>query len=174
MSKIVIFYQPHQNIRQHTKEVQEGYKTCFQGCDIVYWLPTFLSRENTELNILSPQNLIEICISGGFYNTLQSTVENTDSSFQEFFQQDTKQSVFSKKNKSQNLNQGLGGKIIDEQREDTKKPITFVTQSNFQEVLENIKKHTLDGDLVIGMGAGDIDSLIRQAYLEIKSFEIKK
>jgi UDP-N-acetylmuramate--alanine ligase len=55
-AKLVAIYQPHQNIRQHEALVQEGYKTCFAEADKVYWLPTYLSREN-DLEVLSPEYL---------------------------------------------------------------------------------------------------------------------
>lgn len=54
--RIVVIYQPHQNIRQH--HIQEAYKTCFNGAEMVYWLPTYLSREDTKTSlILSPAEL---------------------------------------------------------------------------------------------------------------------
>lgn len=54
--EVVIFYQPHQNIRQH--EIQEEYGNCFSGVKKVYWLPTYLSRENPELKTLEPSELV--------------------------------------------------------------------------------------------------------------------
>lgn len=53
---VVVVYQPHQNTRQ--VEVQDGYKTAFDGADKVLWLPTYLTRENPDLPILVPQDLI--------------------------------------------------------------------------------------------------------------------
>lgn len=50
---VVVVYQPHQNIRQH----QVSYSDCFDGCEKIYWLPTYLSREDSNLAILSPQEL---------------------------------------------------------------------------------------------------------------------
>lgn len=50
---VVVVYQPHQNIRQH----QLSYDSCFDGAEKIYWLPTYLSREDPDLNILSPQEL---------------------------------------------------------------------------------------------------------------------
>jgi UDP-N-acetylmuramate--alanine ligase len=58
--KLVIIYQPHQNIRQHQKEIQEGYKTCFEGADRVLWMSTYLSREFSDLEILSPQEILKL------------------------------------------------------------------------------------------------------------------
>ncbi|MBI3494461.1 hypothetical protein HY004_00560, partial [Candidatus Saccharibacteria bacterium] len=52
-SNVVVVYQPHQNIRQH----QLSYDNCFDGAERIYWLPTYLSREDPNLNILSPQQL---------------------------------------------------------------------------------------------------------------------
>lgn len=54
--KVVIFYQPHQNIRQH--EIQDKYGNCFMGVEKVYWLPTYLSREDSKLKTLSARELI--------------------------------------------------------------------------------------------------------------------
>ncbi len=52
---IVLVYQPHQNIRQH--EIHSQYTDCFQQAETVYWLPTYLSREDPSLPILTPQEL---------------------------------------------------------------------------------------------------------------------
>ena len=53
---IVVVYQPHQNTRQH--EVREGYFDAFIGADKIYWLPTYLTREDLELPIISSEELI--------------------------------------------------------------------------------------------------------------------
>lgn len=53
---VVLVYQPHQNIRQH--EVRAQYIDCFEGADEIYWLPTYLSREDPTLPILTPRDLI--------------------------------------------------------------------------------------------------------------------
>lgn len=53
---VVAVYQPHQNTRQH--EVFEGYRDAFVGAEKVWWLPTYLTRENPELEILTPGKLI--------------------------------------------------------------------------------------------------------------------
>lgn len=50
---VTVVYQPHQNIRQH----QLDYGNCFETADKVYWLPTYLSREDPNLKILTPQEL---------------------------------------------------------------------------------------------------------------------
>lgn len=52
---VVLVYQPHQNVRQH--EIRPLYTTCFEAADAVYWLPTYLSREDPSLAILTPDDL---------------------------------------------------------------------------------------------------------------------
>lgn len=54
---VVVVYQPHQNTRQH--EVKDGYKDAFVGADKVFWLPTYLTRENPELKVLEPEDFIK-------------------------------------------------------------------------------------------------------------------
>lgn len=55
-SGISLVYQPHQNIRQH--EVKEDYSSeLFSDVNEVLWLPTYLSRENPNLEILTPSEL---------------------------------------------------------------------------------------------------------------------
>ena len=55
---VVVVYQPHQNTRQH--EVKDGYFDAFDGADKIYWLPTYLTRENPDLLVLGPADLIAI------------------------------------------------------------------------------------------------------------------
>lgn len=53
---VTLVYQPHQNVRQH--EIRELYTDdVFTGAEEVLWLPTYLSRENAELEILTPEQL---------------------------------------------------------------------------------------------------------------------
>lgn len=52
---VAVVYQPHQNTRQH--EVFRGYSHAFDGAEKVFWLPTYLTRENPELAILKPEDL---------------------------------------------------------------------------------------------------------------------
>lgn len=49
--KIVVVYQPHQNLRQHY--IKESYTNQFEQADTVYWLPTHLSREDLSLAMVS-------------------------------------------------------------------------------------------------------------------------
>ena len=53
---IVVIYQPHQNVRQH--EILHDYREAFLGAKKVFWLPTYLTRENPNLKILTPGDLI--------------------------------------------------------------------------------------------------------------------
>ena len=53
---VVVVYQPHQNTRQH--EVRDLYKDAFDKADRVYWLPTFLTREDESLPVITPKEFI--------------------------------------------------------------------------------------------------------------------
>ena len=54
--RVVLVYQPHQNIRQH--EVHERYiDEVFMYADEIYWLPTYLTREDPNLPVLTPEEL---------------------------------------------------------------------------------------------------------------------
>jgi len=55
--RVVLVYQPHQNIRQH--EVRSEYTDCMVDAEEIYWLPTYLSREDPQLEVLTPQQLSE-------------------------------------------------------------------------------------------------------------------
>ncbi len=76
---VVLVYQPHQNIRQH--EIRSLYTSCFELAEEIYWLPTYLSREDPNLSILSPQELFshvtnkqyvhEAQLDDNLWNTIQ-------------------------------------------------------------------------------------------------------
>ncbi len=51
---VVLVYQPHQNKRQYL--VRDQYKNVFTDAEKVYWLPTYLSRED-DRPILTPEEL---------------------------------------------------------------------------------------------------------------------
>lgn len=53
--RIVLVYQPHQNWRQHF--VREQYTDQFELAEKVYWLPTYLTRENPDQAVLTPEDL---------------------------------------------------------------------------------------------------------------------
>lgn len=56
LGDVVVVYQPHQNTRQH--EVLHGYRNAFDGAKKVFWLPTYLTREDPTLKVLTPEDLI--------------------------------------------------------------------------------------------------------------------
>ena len=58
---VVVVYQPHQNIRQH--EVFDGYRKVFVGAEKVYWLPTYLTREDPNLRIIKPEEFIRSLVN---------------------------------------------------------------------------------------------------------------
>lgn len=54
--QIVLVYQPHQNVRQH--EIRDQYvDEVFKDASDIYWLPTYLSREDPKLETLAPEQL---------------------------------------------------------------------------------------------------------------------
>lgn len=54
--QVVLVYQPHQNIRQH--EIYSQYTDeIFADANEIYWLPTYLTRENPNSPTLAPQEL---------------------------------------------------------------------------------------------------------------------
>lgn len=53
---VILVYQPHQNIRQH--DVKSEYRDSMLLAKKIYWLPTYLTRENTSLEVLTPAQLI--------------------------------------------------------------------------------------------------------------------
>ena len=53
---VVLVYQPHQNVRQH--EIKDQYvDEVFKDASEIYWLPTYLSREDPGLEVLTPTQL---------------------------------------------------------------------------------------------------------------------
>ena len=101
---VVVVYQPHQNIRQHEIVKENAYKHCFEGSEIVYWLPTYLSREDPKLEVLSPTQL------------MAATSPETKTEYNE-------------------MNDALWHKIL---------------------------SHQKNGDLVLCLSAGDLDSWLRE------------
>lgn len=80
---LAIIYQPHQNIRQH--EVKNDYKTAFKDADKILWLPTYLTREDPNLAIISPEEFIstldnsEKAQPAQLDNQLATTIKNLSS-----------------------------------------------------------------------------------------------
>ena len=54
---VVVLHEPHQNTRQH--EVKNGYKSVFNNAKKVFWLPTYLTREDESLEIIKPEDFIK-------------------------------------------------------------------------------------------------------------------
>lgn len=54
---VALIYQPHQNWRQQF--VKDRYTTQFDDACEVYWLPTYLTRENPDQVILTPEELTQ-------------------------------------------------------------------------------------------------------------------
>jgi UDP-N-acetylmuramate--alanine ligase len=105
--KLILVYQPHQNIRQHDADIQKGYGHCFGNANKVYWLPTYLSREYTDLLILTPQDIIK-------KSELKSNPKNDN--------------------------------------------VEFAIAQMDDNLVKELKTHLAAGDMVVIMGAGDIDA----------------
>lgn len=81
---VVLVYQPHQNIRQH--EIKDQYTNQFELAESIYWLPTYLSREDPKLEILTPNDLIKnvtnkeavsvVELNDSLWDTIQSLIKN--------------------------------------------------------------------------------------------------
>ncbi len=54
---VVAVYEPHQNTRQ--AEMVDQYAEAFLGVAKVFWLPTYLTRENSKIKELKPADFIE-------------------------------------------------------------------------------------------------------------------
>jgi len=54
--KLVVVYEPLTNRRQHY--MMDEYKNCFEGADTVYWVPSYLAREDPNQPILTPEELV--------------------------------------------------------------------------------------------------------------------
>lgn len=55
--RVVLVYQPHQNVRQH--QVRDQYTDCMELAEQIFWLPTYLTREDPTLPLLSSIELTE-------------------------------------------------------------------------------------------------------------------
>ena len=54
--KIVVVYEPLTDRRQHY--MLNDYRDCFDGATRVYWLPSYLAREDPGQTIIEPRELI--------------------------------------------------------------------------------------------------------------------
>lgn len=55
--QVVVVYEPLTNRRQEF--IKEDYKTLFKGVKKLYWVPSYLAREDPEAHVYSPAELIE-------------------------------------------------------------------------------------------------------------------
>jgi UDP-N-acetylmuramate--alanine ligase len=55
--KLVVVYEPLTNRRQHY--MMDVYQDCFTGAEKVYWIPSYLAREDPEQPILTPAELVQ-------------------------------------------------------------------------------------------------------------------
>lgn len=53
---VVAIYEPHQNTRQ--AELMDLYVNAFDGIAKLYWVPTYLTRENKKVKIVTPEQFI--------------------------------------------------------------------------------------------------------------------
>jgi UDP-N-acetylmuramate--alanine ligase len=53
---VIVVYEPLTDRRQH--HMIDEYKDCFDGATKVYWLPSYLAREDPNQHILSPEEII--------------------------------------------------------------------------------------------------------------------
>lgn len=59
--QVVLVYQPHQNTRQH--DIRDQYTECMSLADQIYWLPTYLTREDPNLPVLTPEELSKTLVN---------------------------------------------------------------------------------------------------------------
>lgn len=53
---VVVVYEPLTNRRQHY--MLDDYHDCFEGASQVYWIPSYLAREDPSQRVISPEELI--------------------------------------------------------------------------------------------------------------------
>ncbi len=58
---VVLVYQPHQNVRQH--EIRDQYRDSMKLAETIYWLPTYLTREDPNLPTLTPEDLLNVLVN---------------------------------------------------------------------------------------------------------------
>lgn len=76
---LVVVYEPLTNRRQHY--MINDYKDCFAGAAKVYWLPSYLAREDPKLRIIPPEELIShladpsLAEAGEMNDELKNTIQ---------------------------------------------------------------------------------------------------
>lgn len=77
--KVVVVYEPLTNRRQHY--IKDEYADLFQGVNKLYWVPSYLAREDPEQHTLTPAELIEsmnnseIAEPAELNNSLKNSIE---------------------------------------------------------------------------------------------------
>jgi UDP-N-acetylmuramate-alanine ligase len=77
---LVIIYEPLTNRRQHY--MRDDYRDCFNGAAQVYWIPSYLAREDPDQRVLPPEELItrlsdpSIAVPAERDDTLKRTIES--------------------------------------------------------------------------------------------------
>lgn len=54
--KLVVVYEPLTDRRQHY--IMDNYKDCFNGADKLYWIPSYLAREDPDQRVIPPAELM--------------------------------------------------------------------------------------------------------------------
>jgi UDP-N-acetylmuramate--alanine ligase len=54
--QLVIIYEPLHNRRQHY--IKQDYKDCFDGASTLYWVPSYLAREDPTQSVITPAEMI--------------------------------------------------------------------------------------------------------------------
>lgn len=67
--KLVVVYEPLTNRRQHF--MKNDYQDCFKGASQVYWVPSYLAREDPAQPILTPAELIQYLADPGLAQPME-------------------------------------------------------------------------------------------------------
>lgn len=76
---VIVVYEPLTNRRQHY--MMNDYKDCFAGAAQVYWLPSYLAREDPNVRVIPPEELIArlsepgLAMPAEMGNDLKRTIE---------------------------------------------------------------------------------------------------
>lgn len=54
--QVIVVYEPLTNRRQHY--MMDDYKDCFDGAAKLYWIPSYLAREDPDQRVILPTELI--------------------------------------------------------------------------------------------------------------------
>lgn len=77
---VVVIYEPLTNRRQHF--IKDQYKELFEGIKKLYWVPSYLAREDSSQKVLTPDDFIrdlnnkEIAETAELNNSLKEKIEN--------------------------------------------------------------------------------------------------